>query len=43
MVVHFRTDESKRIDVGGSNKHYLDQIEDNEIAPIIYQENRETL
>ena len=43
MVVHFRTDVSKRIDVGGSNKHYLDQIEDNEIAPIIYQENRETL
>ena len=43
MVVHFRTDESKRIDVGGSNKHYLDQIEDNEIAPIIYQENREIL
>ena len=43
MVVHFRTDKSKRIEVGGSNKHYLDQIEYNEIAPIIYQENREIL
>ena len=38
MVVHFRTDKSKRVEVQGSNKHYLDQIEDNEIAPIIYQE-----
>ena len=43
MVVHFRTDKSKRIEIQGNNKHYLDQIEDNEIAPIIYQENRETL
>ena len=38
MVVHFRTDKSKRVKVEGSNKHYLDQIEDTEIAPIIYQE-----
>ena len=38
MVVHFRTDKSKRVKVQGSNKHYLDQIEDTEIAPIIYQE-----
>lgn len=38
MVVHFRTDKSKRIKVRGSNRHYLDQIENTEIAPIIYQE-----
>ena len=29
-------DKSKRIEVRGSNKHYLDRIEDTEIAPIIY-------
>ena len=37
MVVHFRTDKSKRVEVQGRNKHYLDQIKYTEVAPIIYQ------
>lgn len=37
MVVHFCTDEAKRIMVTGENSDYLDQIEDQSIAPVIYQ------
>ena len=36
MVVHFRTDKSKRIKVRGRENNYLDQITDPSIAPIIY-------
>ena len=37
MVVHFRTDKSKQIETKGRENHYLDQINDPSIAPIIYQ------
>ena len=37
MVVHFCTDDAKRIRVTGENSDYLDQIEDQSIAPIIYK------
>ena len=43
MVVHFRTDKSKRIEIEGPNKNYLDQIENLRIAPVIYQDENETL
>ena len=43
MVVHFRTDKSKRIEIEGPNKNYLDQIENLKIAPVIYQDENETL
>ena len=38
MVVHFRTDKSKQIELKGKENDYLDQIKDASIAPIIYQE-----
>ena len=37
MVVHFRTDKSKQIELKGKENDYLDQIKDTSIAPIIYQ------
>ena len=37
MVIHFRTDKSKRIKIKGEDNNYLDQITDPSIAPIIYQ------
>jgi hypothetical protein len=37
MVVHFCTDEAKRIMVTGENSDYLDQIKNPTIAPVIYQ------
>ena len=37
MVVHFRTDKSKQIELKGKKNDYLDQIKDASIAPIIYQ------
>ena len=37
MVVHFCTDDAKRIMITGENSDYLDQIEDQSIAPIIYE------
>ena len=43
MVVHFRTDKSKRIEIEGPNKNYLDQIENPRIAPVIYQDENEQL
>jgi hypothetical protein len=36
MVVHFCTDKAKRIQVGGENSTYLDQLMDPTITPIIY-------
>ena len=37
MVVHFRTDKSKQIELKGKENDYLDQIKDASIAPVIYQ------
>ena len=37
MVVHFCTDDAKRIMVTGDNSDYLDQIKNPTIAPVIYQ------
>ncbi len=37
MVVHFCTNEAKRIEMDGKNEKYLNQINDPAIAPVIYQ------
>ena len=38
MVVHFCTDIAERIVIKGDNEHYLDQLKDPSITPIIYRE-----
>ena len=38
MVVHFRTDQSKQIELKSKESDYLDQINDLSVAPIIYQD-----
>jgi ectoine hydroxylase-related dioxygenase (phytanoyl-CoA dioxygenase family) len=38
MVVHFCTDSAERIVIKGDNEHYLDQLKDPSITPIIYRE-----
>jgi len=36
MVVHFCTDNAKRVPLKGENSNYLDQLIDHSRAPYIY-------